>query len=127
MSAHFNQSYPNLEAYIHERGKDNLKLCSLGPGNSYYARWRDGRWVSWASDEIIDAISDAHSDGRYVKAIALGYGKSYVISLGLRSRTTKWSKLGIRYNLKGYYKGLKKSWTKTIERRVLLYVATPPS
>ncbi|KAL3460004.1 hypothetical protein BJX64DRAFT_290654 [Aspergillus heterothallicus] len=104
-SLNFNGVYPNLAAYLNERGQNNLALCSLGPAGVYYARWRDGRFMSWASKEINDKIRSAESDGSHVKAIALGYGGSYVISFGSRTNTG-WTGLGTKWSLKGYYPGL---------------------
>ncbi|KAL2826699.1 hypothetical protein BDW59DRAFT_171776 [Aspergillus cavernicola] len=85
ISPGFARVYSHLAAYLDYRGLNNLVLCSLGPGGTYYARWRDGRWMSWASEEINEAISEAQSNTRHVKAIALGSGGSYIISFGSSS------------------------------------------
>ncbi|KAL4871500.1 hypothetical protein BDV12DRAFT_194266 [Aspergillus spectabilis] len=121
-SLDFARMYPNLAAYLDERGLNNLALCSLGPGSTYYARWRDGRWMSWASEEINTAISEAQSNGKHVKAIALGCGGSYVISFGSRSGTS-WINLGVKWNLKGYYPDLRQFLGQKIQTTSITAIA----
>ncbi|KAF4156923.1 hypothetical protein CNMCM6069_006219 [Aspergillus lentulus] len=89
-------------AYLNERGQNSLELCALGPGDTYFARWRNGRWSSWASDELNAAIRTAQSNGNVIKAIALGYGGSYIISYGNPSNSV-WTGLSTKWNLKGHY------------------------
>jgi hypothetical protein len=69
-----------LASTIGDRGLETLELCSLGPKGTYYARWTSGFWESNVSEEIIKVLLKAQKDGYTVKAIALGYGESYVIS-----------------------------------------------
>lgn len=96
------QQYPDLAAGLNERGLNNLALCSLGPGNTFYARWRNGSWLCRASTEINRATSYGQRDGRHINAIALGYRGSYVLS----SRSSEGLSSAVDFNLNGYYPGL---------------------
>lgn len=112
VSEGYSPQYPNLSAYINERGQNNLALCALGPGSTYFARWRNGSWSSWGSEKFNAAISAAQSKGNVVKAIALGYGGSYIISYGNPSNSV-WTGLGTTWNLMGHYPGLTKEHLRT--------------
>jgi hypothetical protein len=99
------RQYPHLGAKIGSHGLNNLEICTLGPGQTYYARWLDGTYNSWASDQANAALTKCsnHGNGSKILAVALGYGNSYVVSYGYRSNMKE---LGHEYDLKGYYPSL---------------------
>ncbi len=117
--------YPSLGAYLNTYGLDNLELCTLGPNASYYARWRNGRWWSWASEETSTAIFVAQSSGSHIKAIAMGYEGSYVISYGPPNNTSGriWTLRGIS---KDTTQPLTNVWTRTSGEKALRLVPLYP-
>ncbi|KFZ03457.1 hypothetical protein V502_10926 [Pseudogymnoascus sp. VKM F-4520 (FW-2644)] len=78
-SVRLHQQYPDLAAGLNERGLNNLALFSLGPENTFYARWRNGSYLC-----------------------PLGYRRSYVLS----SRSSEGLSSAVDFNLNGYYPGL---------------------
>ncbi|KAL2827118.1 hypothetical protein BJY01DRAFT_255786 [Aspergillus pseudoustus] len=99
---HFGDAYPKLQTSSDKRGSRNLKLFSLGPKGTYYARWFDGYWECHVSAEIHDLLRRAHNNGKVAEAVALGYGGSYVISYGHPGHGTRVPSEKF-FDLKGYY------------------------
>ncbi|KAJ5591975.1 P-loop containing nucleoside triphosphate hydrolase protein [Penicillium hispanicum] len=99
------RQYPHLGGKISAKGLNGLELCVLGPGQRYYARWTDGSWGAWASDETNAELETYGnlSDGSKIMDVAFGYGDSFVVSYG---HSTNMKQLGNRWNLKGYYQDL---------------------
>lgn len=62
--------------------------------------------MSRGTDEINAALNAAHENGRHVKAMAFGYGDSYIISYGSETETNWLGPLGTKWNLKGHYRGM---------------------
>lgn len=100
------RQYPHLGGKISGKGLGGLEACVLGPGQCYYARWADGSWGSWASDDINAQLTEYSNmtDGGKILDVAYGYGDSYVISYGF---TSNLKQLGNRWHLKGYYEDLR--------------------
>jgi hypothetical protein len=99
------EQYGHLGTTLEDRGFQNLETCVLGPGHTYYARWRAGKWSCHGKTEFRNAIR-THTDmedGSTILNLTLGFGGSYVISYGrrddLRSVKSVW-------NLRGHYEHL---------------------
>ena len=99
------ERYGNLGTILEARGFQNLEMCVLGPGNTYYARWRTGKWSCHGKSGFRNAVR-RHSDmadGSTILNLTLGFGGSYVLSYGrrndLRSVKSFW-------NLRGHYESL---------------------
>ncbi|KAJ5106053.1 hypothetical protein NUU61_003400 [Penicillium alfredii] len=94
----------DIGAHLGLNGIGNLEFCVLGSGQRCFARWLNGIWSSWTSDEINTAVVkyNSYRDCRIV-AMAFGYGDSYVISYGTASNMKQ---LGNWFDLKGYYPDL---------------------
>ncbi|KAL3486916.1 hypothetical protein BJX62DRAFT_13007 [Aspergillus germanicus] len=95
-------AYQGLWYDIHSRGLKNLDLCALGPDKTYYARWNTGHWPANVSEEIKKVLVGAHKHGGVIKAIALGYGGSYVITW-VKTEYTSEMLFETAVDLKGYY------------------------
>ncbi|KAL3479241.1 hypothetical protein BJX99DRAFT_86652 [Aspergillus californicus] len=104
------RAYPKLDADIRERGW-RLDMCVLGPGGSYFVRWQDGFYRTWASPDINTAIRDAQSNGNSIKAMSLRYGGSYIISYGSGKGYTG---LSGSWSLKNHYSGISRDFLKTV-------------
>ncbi|KAH8596541.1 hypothetical protein B0O99DRAFT_619267 [Bisporella sp. PMI_857] len=96
------QSYSHLAASIDAYGLGNLEICVLGPSPIYYARWLNGHWRSWTSDDANIAFNQCSSTGSGPKvwSVAFGYGNSYVLSYGYSSDLKNLCNM---YDLKGHY------------------------
>jgi hypothetical protein len=95
-------AYQGLWNDIHGRGLKDLELCALGPDKTYYAKWRTGHWTANVSEEIKKVLVRAHKHGGVIKAIALGYGGSCVITWG-KAEYTYEMLFETAMDLKGYY------------------------
>ncbi|KAL2797404.1 hypothetical protein BJX66DRAFT_335022 [Aspergillus keveii] len=95
-------AYQGLWNDIHGRGLKDLELCALGPDKTYYAKWKTGHWTANVSEEIKKVLVRAHKHGGVIKAIALGYGGSYVITWGKAEYTSEML-FETSMDLKGYY------------------------
>ncbi|KAL4928158.1 uncharacterized protein BDV17DRAFT_291906 [Aspergillus undulatus] len=119
-SADFDKVYPVLDTWIFDRGLNELELCCLGPSGRFFARWRDGSWRCRGPEAINAAINKAERDGYHIKAMALGYGDSYIISYAPKSstRAANWS---TSWNLDGHYKELN---VENLLRTTSIYAVT---
>lgn len=88
---------------------------ALGPDQAYYARWPNGTWSCWASEEFIADVENCMK-GYEIFAVAFGYGGSYVISYGKHRKH-----LENRFNLKRYYPGL----VAILQQKVSIRVSFP--
>lgn len=94
-SANLEHQYPRLGAFIDNKGLNNIQLCSLGVGNRFFVRWKDGGWTSQASTSANRSFTKY---GSQAICVAFGCGDSYFLSHG-----TNLNALGWAYNLEGYY------------------------
>ncbi|CAI7627168.1 unnamed protein product [Penicillium glandicola] len=101
-------NYPYLAGKLALRGVKDLEFCVLGPGQSFYARWANGAWNSWAGDEANAYLSEiaSRSDGAKILAMAFGYDSTYVVSFGWATGSTISVRCGNQRALKGYYQDL---------------------
>jgi hypothetical protein len=91
-----------LDGKFRGNGDEHLTVCALGADEQYYARWTDGSWSCYAYDTTVTMLKEVVKKSKKkadcdIKAVALGYGTSYLISYG-SSR-----KLRYRCDLKNYY------------------------
>ncbi|KAJ5145891.1 uncharacterized protein N7515_000455, partial [Penicillium bovifimosum] len=93
---------------LDRHGIQNLEFCVLGPGQKYYARWANNAWFSRASDELHDVLEEVinRPNKPRIRALAFGYGNSYVLSFGSATGTKVNGRWGNHWNTKGYYPDL---------------------
>ncbi|KAJ6014640.1 P-loop containing nucleoside triphosphate hydrolase protein [Penicillium herquei] len=100
------EAYPGLSDKISFQGKQNLMMCILGPGFSYFARWKNG-YCSYRGSSGFKSAADYHTHRQRSKIMTVdfGYKGSWLMSSGRRSAMDR---LKSSWNLKGYYPRLQR-------------------
>ncbi|KAH7139839.1 hypothetical protein B0J13DRAFT_596814 [Dactylonectria estremocensis] len=101
-SKFFERHYPHLDGQLRSNVKVKLASCALGADEQYSARWADGSWSCYAYDKTAGVMEDVvkicNKNADYgIKAIALGYKTTYIISYGSERKLRYKCELGAHY------------------------------
>ncbi|VUC35472.1 unnamed protein product [Clonostachys rosea] len=117
--------YPQLQEALTTHGVDHLKACTLGPNQTYYARFKSS-WSSNVPDNLKNTLKiydPKKRDAARIVTVALGYDGAYVIAYR-NGRGVKPSR-GFTYGLKGHYQALKEILSKKKNLKIVAVTLNP--